>query len=44
MYKTLWNSINKQVKDSHASAAFLSVSLMDLTKPDGVHTITHSLT
>ena len=25
MYKTLWNSINKQVKDSHASAAFLAV-------------------
>ena len=31
MYKTLWNSINKQVKDSHASAAFLAVSLMDWT-------------
>ena len=31
MYKTLWNSINKQVKDSHASAAFLAVSLMGWT-------------
>ena len=25
MYKTLWNSINKQVKDSHASAAVLAL-------------------
>ena len=24
MYQTLWNSINKQVKDLHASAAFLA--------------------
>ena len=31
MYKTLWNSINKQVKDSHASAAFLAVSLISWT-------------
>ena len=31
MYQTLWNSINKQVKDSHASAAFLAVSLMGWT-------------
>mgnify|MGYP000012558239 CR=1 FL=1 len=31
MYKTLWNSINKQVKDSHASTAFLAVSLMGWT-------------
>ena len=31
MYKTLWNSINKQVKDSHASAAFLAVSLIGWT-------------
>lgn len=31
MYKTLWNSINKQVKDPHASAAFLAVSLMGWT-------------
>ena len=28
MYQTLWNSINKQVKNSHAYAAFLAVSLM----------------
>ena len=31
MYQTLWNSINKQVKNSHASAAFLAVSLMGWT-------------
>ena len=31
MYKTLWNSINKQEKNSHASAAFLAVSLMGWT-------------
>ena len=31
MYKTLWNSINKQVKNSHAYAAFLAVSLMGWT-------------
>ena len=31
MYKTLWNSINKQVKNSHASVAFLAVSLMSWT-------------
>lgn len=31
MYQTLWNSINKQVKDSHASAAFLAVSLIGWT-------------
>lgn len=31
MYKTLWNSINKQVKNSHASVAFLAVSLMGWT-------------
>ena len=30
MYQTLWNSINKQVKNSHASAAFLAVSLIGL--------------
>lgn len=31
MYQTLWNSINKQVKNSHAYAAFLAVSLMGWT-------------
>ena len=31
MYQTLWNSINKQVKDSHASAAFLAASLIGWT-------------
>ena len=31
MYQTLWNSINKQVKASHASAAFLAVSLIGWT-------------
>ena len=31
MYQTLWNSINKQVKNSHASAAFLAVSLIGWT-------------
>lgn len=31
MYQTLWNSINKQVKDSHTSAAFLAVSLIGWT-------------
>lgn len=31
MYQTLWNSINKQVKDLHASAAFLAVSLIGWT-------------
>lgn len=31
MYPTLWNSINKQVKDLHASAAFLAVSLIGWT-------------
>ena len=31
MYQTLWNSINKQVKDLHASAAFLAVSLIEWT-------------
>ena len=31
MYQTLWNSINKQVKNSHASATFLAVSLMGWT-------------
>ena len=28
MYQTLWNSINHQIKKSHASAAFLAVSIM----------------
>ena len=31
MYQTLWNSINKQVKNSHASAAFLAASLIGWT-------------
>ena len=31
MYQTLWNSINKQVKNSHASAAFLAISLTGWT-------------
>ena len=31
MYQTLWNSINKQLKDLHASAAFLAVPLMGWT-------------
>ena len=31
MYQALWNSINKQVKNSHASAAFLAVSLIGWT-------------
>lgn len=31
MYQTLWNSINHQVKKSHASAAFLAVSLIEWT-------------
>ena len=31
MYQTLWNSINKQVKNSHASAAFLAISLIGWT-------------
>ena len=31
MYQTLWNSISKQVKDSHTSAAFLAVSLIGWT-------------
>ena len=31
MYQTLWNSINKQVKNSHAYVAFLAVSLMGWT-------------
>ena len=31
MYQTLLNSINKQVKNSHASAAFLAVSLIGWT-------------
>ena len=31
MYQTLWNSINKQVKGLHASAAFLAVSLIGWT-------------
>ena len=30
MYQTLWNSINKQVKNSHA-ATFLAVSLISWT-------------
>ena len=31
MYQTLWNSINKQEKNSHASAAFLAISLIGWT-------------
>ena len=31
MYQALWNSINKQVKNSHASAAFLAISLIGWT-------------
>ena len=31
MYQTLWNSINKQVKNSHAAATFLAVSLISWT-------------
>ena len=31
MYQTLWNSINHQIKKSHASAAFLAVSLIEWT-------------
>ena len=31
MYQTLWTSINNQVKKSHASAAFLAVSLIEWT-------------
>ena len=31
MYQTLWNSINKQVKNSHATATFLAVSLISWT-------------
>ena len=31
MYQALWNSINIQVKNSHASVAFLAVSLMGWT-------------
>lgn len=31
MYQTLWNSINKQIKKEHTSAAFLAVSLIEWT-------------
>ena len=31
MYQTLWNSINKQLKKEHTSAAFLAVSLIEWT-------------
>ena len=31
MYQTLWNSINKQVKNSHAAATFLAFSLISWT-------------
>lgn len=31
MYQTLWTSINNQVKKSHASAAFLAISLIEWT-------------
>lgn len=31
MYQTLWNSVNKQVKETHTAAAFLAGSLIEWT-------------
>lgn len=31
MYQTLWNSVNKQVKETHTAAAFLAGSLIGWT-------------